>query len=94
MYVPQVRDCVFGPRGSVSLALITPMIVPLPFTHDRLSKALERGCHFKEIVLTQREVGDLCLPTGALVACDLTLLSSTNRSRFRCHFRQALTLSC
>lgn len=62
------------------------MDAPYPFTHERLSKALEPEsrfapskvlepeCRFEEIVLTQHGIGDLHLPTGALVACDPIIL--------------------
>jgi len=42
----------------------------LPVPTEYLAKALEDGCRVKDMTLTHRQVGELLLPTGQLVACD------------------------
>jgi len=44
--------------------------VTLPFSSDYLSMALVDGLRKGERTLIHRHVGNLHLPTGALVACD------------------------
>ena len=49
----------------------------LPVPSDYLAKALQSECRVKDMTLAHRQIGDLLLPTGQLVACEAFVAPET-----------------